>query len=794
MSVENKNDKPTVLELFQKMHEEKSHSTEAYSLTQPKDPSEAIKEMQQDKHTNDVYAGRTWLPAMVIHNQESKTREASIGDRTLIGGHKLVYTATGDKSIAVRCLTPGSTLRHPTAIDDPIIRQYPKFTCDLNTLNSIPPVGSILMVMWNNKNIRKGGIILGYALGGQKQQDDFTIFTAPDACGEVIPSKMKTTHAAGESLPATNRAIATETKLDGTVQDEKEVETLVGSAAPNSRWATTDTPASGSSVQPKAEAKKNPQTPAEVPNTNTPAAPPAPTEIVCNKSYQLSETTEEGNGTSPDKNQTRSNRRPSDQNCRVEELSKSVGIPARLLKAFMQVESKGNSRAVRFEPHIFVGGVGSVNIDRARPDLRDKIPWTPRAERGGKDRAWYISRVRKETNRAAFNKAFELDPVGAIQSTSFGDYQIMGRNLLAEFGLDPQKAIQEFDKDPKAVSDRLLVRWIKGSGRWRRVAKAGAKTGNYDFVKLATYYNGRGQAEKYGKLLADAYAKLAGEDIICSDDIPANNPRPRAEQPQSPEGLTIDMWIRGVNKGPIPAVEVIKDGPVASAKGKKGLMGADLEGPIRRMREAYKREVPNGPPIRINSVYRSYEEQLKQRRQLLKPKWRDEYNRRGGQGNANAEKWLASRAPQRKYFRIPVARPGTSNHNSGIAVDFQTSAGGGQAFKRKKSTYEQDRFYDHRAKNRRYKGKPAHNWSGTKNEVVQPWRWVALNAHRFGFIRTVSSERWHYVFVGDSAAAKKFSKVKKNHGSWDGLYGVVPAKERARRRRETQARRNQSRG
>ena len=793
MSVENKNDKSTVLELFQKMHEEKSHSTEAYSLTQPKDAGEAMKEMTQDKHTNDVYAGRTWIPAMVIHNLESKVREASIGDRTLTGGHRVIYTATGDKTIAVRCLVPQSALRHPTSIDDPIIRQYPKFTCDMNTLNSIPPVGSILMVMWNNKNIRKGGIILGYALGGQKQQDDFTIFSAPDACGEVVPSKMKTTHAAGESLPATNRAITTETKLDKTVKDEKEVESLVGTAAPNTRWATTDTPASGSTVQPKAEKKKNPQTPAEVPNINEAPQPYEPPEVVCNKSYQLSETTEEGSGVSPDQGQTRRGDK-SNKFCRVEELAKRVGIPARLLLAFMEVESKGNSRAVRFEPHIFVGGIRSRNIDKARPDLRGKVPWTPRAVKGGKDRAWYISRVRKETNRAAFNKAYALDPVAAIQSTSFGQFQVMGRNLLKEFKNDAPAAMQAFDSDPEAVSDRLLITWIEGSYHWRKVAKAGAKTGNYNFIKLATYYNGAGQAEKYGKLLKDAYDRLEGKDILCRDDIPANNPRPRGDQPQRQDGLTIDMWIRGKNKGPIPAVEVAMDGPVPSARGKKGLMAASLEEPIRRMKAAYKREVPGGPALKINSLYRSYDEQLRQRRNLLKPKWRDQYNRLGGQGAPTAERWLANRAPQRKYFRVPVARPGTSNHNSGIAVDFQTSGGKGAAFKRKKSLYEQDRFYDHRSSSRRYKGKPAHNWQGKKNDTVEPWRWMALNAHRFGFIRTVASERWHYVYVGASAAAKRFSKVKKNHGSWDGLNGIVPAKEKARRRRQTQAQRRRSRG
>jgi hypothetical protein len=76
---------------------------------------------------------------------------------------------------------------------------------------------------------------------------------------------------------------------------------------------------------------------------------------------------------------------------------------------------------------------------------------------------------------------------------------------------------------------------------------------------------------------------------------------------------------------------------------------------------------------------------------------------------------------------------------------------------------------------------------------VQPWKWLAENAHRYGFIRTVYSERWHYVFVGETAGAKRFSKIKKTHGSWDGLAGTIPAKEKARRRRAEQARRRRNR-
>ena len=801
MSIENKTEKPTILELFQKMHEEKSHSTESYSLTQPKNPTETIKEMTQERFSNDVHAGKTWFPAMVVHNLESKVREASIGDRTLVGGHALAYSATGNKAITVRCLVPENTLRHPTTYDDPILRSYPKFTCDLNTLKSIPPVGSILMVMWNNKNIRKGGIILGYALGGQKQQDDFTIFAAPDGCGDVVPNKMKTTHAVGESLPAENRATATEIKVDNVVTDEKEVEDVFGFAAPNSTWVVTGSAPPGSVVPPVAETKKNPETPAEVPNIVTPPEEPPPEKIVCNTSYTLGETTEGTNGqTEPAAVPPKSVSPPedvADKDCNIYRIAEETKMPPRLVKAFTMIESgRLGARAMRFEAHIFLGVASLSNIvypkrRKGRPDLRGKISYTPRGPRGTP--SWFISRLHKESNRAAFRKAYKLDKKIAIQSTSFGVFQVMGHVLLRIYGnrgRDPDRALQAYNSDPQKVSDDLFIAWYSKKVDFKRAVEASVKTGKYDWQRLAKTYNGSttplSNKRSYAAKLKRAYESLEGVETFCSDGVPSNNPRPPKEPEQRP--ITLTSWVRGRNKGEIPAYEVIKDGPTKGARGKKGLLAKKLEEPINKMKEAYKKEVPGGPPLQINSVYRSYNAQLSERRAALLPEHRAEYARLGGRGNPDAEKWLATRSPQLKYFRINVAAPGYSNHNSGIAVDFNTNAGGGlPSTKKAPLPYDQDRFYDKRTKNPRYRGKPAHNIPGLPNSTVQPHKWLHDNAHRFGFIRTVKGERWHYVYVGSSATRRRYSRVKKTHGSNDGLAGHIPAKEAARRRRATQA-------
>ena len=71
--------------------------------------------------------------------------------------------------------------------------------------------------------------------------------------------------------------------------------------------------------------------------------------------------------------------------------------------------------------------------------------------------------------------------------------------------------------------------------------------------------------------------------------------------------------------------------------------------------------------------------------------------------------------------------------------------------------------------------------------------YYAKNAHRYGFIRTVDTERWHWVFVGEGAIGKRFSKLNKTHGSWDGMGGHTPAKAKARARRDAAARRKAAR-
>lgn len=159
-----------------------------------------------------------------------------------------------------------------------------------------------------------------------------------------------------------------------------------------------------------------------------------------------------------------------------EELAREADIPLAMLRAIRAVESNGNPRAVRFEPHVF----HRLSAHR--------VPYTP-GPRGP-------SLVRAETNRAAFEHAFELDPSNAIRATSWGLFQVLGGHLLDLGGGNPMRALILFDASPLETSHRLLVRWFRARPSAREAARA------LDFDALARAYNG---SPRYAVPLRDAY-------------------------------------------------------------------------------------------------------------------------------------------------------------------------------------------------------------------------------------------------------------------------------------------------
>ncbi len=82
-------------------------------------------------------------------------------------------------------------------------------------------------------------------------------------------------------------------------------------------------------------------------------------------------------------------------------------------------------------------------------------------------------------------------------------------------------------------------------------------------------------------------------------------------------------------------------------------------------------------------------------------------------------------------YEAATAPPGRSNHGSGIAADFNTGS-------------------------RRSFGKKMQ--PGTTYEAR--YIWLAKNAHKYGYIRAVSSEEWHFEFRPNEASQGPYARVK----------------------------------
>lgn len=156
-----------------------------------------------------------------------------------------------------------------------------------------------------------------------------------------------------------------------------------------------------------------------------------------------------------------------------QELATLAGIPLRLLLAIRSVESSGRTRAVRFEPHVF-------HRRTARRFTTSQVPWT-RSGRPGKEAVSYVP---SETNRAAFERAFRYDPTAAVQSSSWGAYQVLGEHLLSATGLDPARAVAAFDAEPERVGREMFVSWMRANENAQRYANA------LNIEALAEIYNG----------------------------------------------------------------------------------------------------------------------------------------------------------------------------------------------------------------------------------------------------------------------------------------------------------------
>ena len=175
---------------------------------------------------------------------------------------------------------------------------------------------------------------------------------------------------------------------------------------------------------------------------------------------------------------------------RIEAIAAATGVPRDVLAAFAVVESRGNDAAVRFECHRW--------NDRAADRGLPTVPCT--LGPGG----WSVTRA--QTDRAAAFRAISIDPRLAVESSSWGRYQVMGYTVLSVTGWTPAQFLEYFEADPAAVSDEIVIGWFGQNPGAVRAAK------RRDLLLLATLYNGPGQGEHYAGLMAEVLGRETNGD------------------------------------------------------------------------------------------------------------------------------------------------------------------------------------------------------------------------------------------------------------------------------------------
>ena len=187
----------------------------------------------------------------------------------------------------------------------------------------------------------------------------------------------------------------------------------------------------------------------------------------------------------------------------VKPISTTLDIDVDILMAFEKVESGGTPNSIRFECHMF-NKKARASKGRFKPTKCTIKPGNS------------FSRLFSETGAKAFYAAYKINKVAAMESTSFGLFQIMGDYMIDMYDGNPDKALREFQENPTHVSGKLLVLWFSDESWGAQAANAARQiksvtTERKHWETLVSKYNGPGQVSYYVGLLKKAFTELRGK-------------------------------------------------------------------------------------------------------------------------------------------------------------------------------------------------------------------------------------------------------------------------------------------
>jgi hypothetical protein len=151
---------------------------------------------------------------------------------------------------------------------------------------------------------------------------------------------------------------------------------------------------------------------------------------------------------------------------------------------------------IRFENHQFHRRWGRQRVDVFREHFRFNRtrPWTGhrfRPEAGD----WHRFHGSQDREWAVLEFARRLDDTAALNSISMGAPQIMGFNHTVIGYPDVQSMFESFASERYQLLG--LFDFLDGEML--------AALRRQDFIRFASLYNGRGQAEEYGRRIRDHY-------------------------------------------------------------------------------------------------------------------------------------------------------------------------------------------------------------------------------------------------------------------------------------------------
>lgn len=174
-------------------------------------------------------------------------------------------------------------------------------------------------------------------------------------------------------------------------------------------------------------------------------------------------------------------------------VARRLGVEAAAVRAVVQIESAGagfgdgGRPLILFEPVIFSQLTGG-RYDATHPNLSQSSP-----------RAGGLPRTQAE-RWARLTEAYGLDPEAALKATSWGLFQIGGRDY-ALAGFSSVFAMVE----DMAQSEARQLAAFEQLVRSRDLAD---ELRNRDWASFARVYNGVAGSENYGRLMGEAYAAL----------------------------------------------------------------------------------------------------------------------------------------------------------------------------------------------------------------------------------------------------------------------------------------------